>query len=293
MIDILTVVFQPELYYLKIQARSIEQYIDSDKIGKIFVVVNDTSSVCDLVDVNWWGKNRNKVIVIDRNHFGVCETLDGWNSQQLYKLFAASVATNEWSMCLDAKTWFVQTLDFDKMFDKTGRVNLTSFPTIPVFEPAEKFVEKFYDIESKEVIGPGGVPFFFHTQTVIDLVDDLEKNHNTSLLEFFSKNVMSPVFLTEFMLYSGFVKYKHGSHNSLYSQKQYYSVMNQADFQKYDFDKIFAQMQYPNNLTVSIHRSVYPYLSEQQLNTWVNFLHSKNLIDNTTETFQLLNTNKC
>ena len=293
MIDIVTVVFQPELYYLKVQARSIEQYIDSNKIGKIFVVVNDESSVCNLVDKSWWGKNQDKVVVYDRKHFGVCETLDGWSSQQLYKLFAAGVATSNWSMCLDAKTWFVQTLDFDKMFDNTGRANLNSFPTIPVFEPAEKFVEKFYNIESKEVIGPGGVPFFFHTQTVIDLVDDLEKNHNTSLLEFFSKNATSPIFLTEFMLYSGFVKYKYGTHDTLYSQKQYYAVMNQADFQKYDFDNIFVQMQYPNNLTVSIHRSVYPYLTDQQLNTWVNFLYSKNLIDNPTETFQLLNTNKC
>ena len=291
MIDIITVVFQQELYYLEIQARSIEQYIDSDRIGKIFVVVNDNDSVCNLVDKNWWGNNSHKVIVIPRTRFGVREQLHGWDSQQLYKLFGASIAASKWSMCLDAKTWFVQNLDFDKMFDSTGRVNLRSFPTIPVFKPAEKFVETFYKIESKEVIGPGGVPFFFHTQTVIDLIKDLEDNHQITLIDFFSKNVMSPVFLTEFMLYSGFVKYKYGSHNILYSQNQYYSVTNLADFQKYEFDNIFVQMQYPNNLTASIHRSVYPYLTEKQLQTWVDFLHSKNLINDTAVTYQKLNTN--
>ena len=64
MIDILTVVFQQELYYLEIQARSIEQYIDSDKIGKIFVIVNDEDSVCSAVNVNWWGRNSHKVNII-------------------------------------------------------------------------------------------------------------------------------------------------------------------------------------------------------------------------------------
>ena len=291
MIDIITVVFQQELYYLEIQARSIEQYIDNDRIGKIFVVVNDNDSVCNLVDKNWWGNNSHKVIVVPRTRFGVQEQLHGWNSQQLYKLFAASIATSNWSMCLDAKTWFVQNLDFAKMFDNTGRVNLCSFSTIPVFKPAETFVETFFNIESKEVIGPGGVPFFFHTETITDLIKHLEEHHNTNLLDFFSKNVMSPVFLTEFMLYSGFVKYKYGSHNTLYSQNQYYSVTNLADFQKYEFDKIFVQMQGPTNLTASIHRSVYPYLTEKQLQTWVDFLHSKNLIDDTAVTYQKLNTN--
>ena len=291
MIDIITVVFQQELYYLEIQARSIEQYIDSDKIGKIFVVVNDEDSVCSSVDVNWWGQNSNRVNIIPRTQFGVREQLDGWDSQQLYKLFGASVATSKWSMCLDAKTWFIQNLDFDKMFDSIDRVNLRSFSTIPVFKPAETFVEKFYNIESKEVIGPGGVPFFFHTPTVIDMIKDLEENHQTTLIDFFSKNVMHPVFLTEFMLYSGFVKYKYGSHDKLYSQQQYYLITNVADFQKYEFDKIFVQMQDPNNLTASIHRSVYPYLTEKQLQTWVDFLHSKNLIDDTAVTYQKLNTN--
>lgn len=291
MIDILTVVFQQELYYLKIQARSIEQYIDSDKIGKIFVIVNDEDAVCSSIDVNWWGHNSHKVNIIPRTRFGVCEYLHGWDSQQLYKLFGASIATSKWSMCLDAKTWFVQNLDFNKMFDKTGRVNLNSFPTISVFKPAEEFTEKFYNIESKEVIGPGGVPFFFHTETVIDLIRDLEENRNTNLLDFFSKNVMTPVFLTEFVLYSGFVKYKYGTHNTLYSQTQDYAVTNIADFQKYEFDTIFEQMQKEQNLTASIHRSVYPYLTPVQLANWVNFLFDKGLINDKQATHQKLNTN--
>lgn len=290
-IDFITVVFDKEIDYLYTQAKSISLYIDSDSIGTIFVIVNDDDNVCKKINVEWWGENRHKVNIIPRTRFGVCEVLHGWDSQQLYKLFGASLSANKWSICLDAKTWFVQKLDFDKIFDNDDRVNLHSHPTPLVFKPAEEFVENFYNIESKEVIGPGGVPFFFHTQTVNDLISDLENNHNTTLLEFFSKNVMHPIFLTEFVLYSGFVKYKYGSHDELYSQKQYYLITNIADFQKHDFDKIFVQMQNPNNLTASIHRSVYPYLTQKQLKTWVNFLHSKNLIDDPDDMYQKLNTN--
>jgi len=290
-IDILTVVFQQELYYLEIQARSIEQYIDCDKIGKIFVIVNDEDSVCSSIDVDWWGQNSNKVEIVPRSQFGVVESIDGWSSQQLYKLFGASIAISNWSMCLDAKTWFVKYLDFKKMFDETGRVNVHSFPTIPVFKPAEEFVEQFYNIESKQVIGPGGVPFFFHTETVKSLITDLEKNHNTNLIDFFSKNVMFPVCLTEFMLYSGYVKYKYGTHDTLYSQYQYYAINNVADFQVSEFDTIFGYMQQDHNLTASIHRRVYPLLKDQQLACWVDFLYEKKLIDDKELTCRKLNTN--
>lgn len=293
MIDIITVVFQQELYYLKTQARSIEQYIDSDKIGKIFVVVNDESSVCDLVDVNWWGENKDNVVVIDRKQFGINPRLPGWESQQYYKLACANIAQSNWSMVLDAKTWFIQPLDFNKIFDSDGRVCMGIHPTIPVFKPAEKCVEEYFKIESKDVIGPAGVPFFFNTDAMHMLYKYLEDN-GTNMFDFFTTNVLYPIHLTEFMFYSGWIKFKYGSLEVLYSKERPYEVTNIADFQKHEFDQLFSvNMQQLNNLTVSIHRRVYPELTDEQLAQWVDFLYSKNLIDNPTETFQLLNTNKC
>ena len=290
MIDILTVVFQQELYYLEIQARSIEQYIDSNKIGKIFIVVNDDSSVCDLVDTSWWGKNQDKVVVYDRKYFGVNPKLPGWESQQYYKLAGANIAQSDWTMVLDAKTWFIQPLDFDKLFDSDGRVCLGIYPTIPVFKAAEKFVEDFFKIESKQVIGPAGVPFFFKTEEIHMLYKHLV-DAGTNMFDFFTTNVLHPIHLTEFMFYSGWIKFKHGTLENLYSPKNAYQVTNIADFEKYDFDQLFTvNMQQPNNLTVSIHRTVYPVLTDSQLQSWGEFLYSKNLIVDPGETFQKLNT---
>ena len=279
MIDFITVVFRQELFYLEIQARSIEQYIDLNKIGTIFVVVNDVESVCSLVNTDWWGINQHKVKVIWAESFGRTDFLDGWASQQYYKLATANIADSKWSACLDAKTWFVRKLDFDLLFEQDGRVKLKSFPTIPVFRPAEKAVNEFFGIDSKQVIGPGGVPFLFNTEEMHLLVEYLEQR-KTNLFEYFIQAVQHPTLITEFMFYSGWIAYRHGDHSTLYSSDQYYTVTNIADFEVEDFENLFKKMLQEQNLTASIHRRVYPMLSRQQLETWVDFLRSKNLLEN-------------
>jgi len=291
-IDFITVVFRQELFYLEIQARSIEQYVDTDKIGTIFVVVNDQESVCGLVDTSWWGVNQNKVKVIWAESFGCTDFLDGWASQQYYKLATANIADSEWSACLDAKTWFVKTLDFNLLFEQDGRVKLASFPTIPVFRPAEQAVNEFFNINSKQVIGPGGVPFLFNTVEMHLLTKHLQQK-NTTLFDYFTRAVQYPTLVTEFMFYSGWIAYRHGDHSTLYSNNQYYTVTNIADFEAKDFDNKFKQMLQEQNLTASIHRRVYPKLTSQELETWVNFLVSKNLTKNLSNEFviqQLINT---
>ena len=292
MIDFITVVFRQELFYLEIQASSIEQHVDTDKIGTIFVVVNDAESVCSLVDTDWYGVNKHKVRVVWAESFGRTDFLDGWASQQYYKLATANIADSKWSACLDAKTWFVRTLDFDLLFDKQNRARLAPMPTIPVFRPAEQAVNEFFNIDSKQVIGPGGVPFLFNTQEM-HLLTKFLCAKDTNLHQYFTKAVQAPSFVTEFMFYSGWIAYRHGDHSKLYSNKQYYKVTNVADFEVKDVESKFNQMKLEENLTASIHRRVYLKLTRQELETWVNFLVSKNLTKNYSNEYvmkQLLNT---
>lgn len=278
MIDLITVVFQQELYLIEIQARSIELYIDSDKIQNIYVAVNDEDHVAAQIDTAWWGINANKVKIVPRSRWGHAYTLDGWSSQQLYKLLAANEAEAEWSMCLDAKTWFVQKLQWDKLFDSDGRVHFRSNPVNEVFKSAQIFVEQFFNISSPMTIGPAGVPFMFHTETVKDMVSYIENRTGSNFFDFFVENVKLPNCATEFILYSGFVIHKYDTHNALYTQTQHYSVTNLADWQMSKFDDIMAQMKYSQNLTASIQGRAYPHLTDTQLKTWIDFLLTKQLI---------------
>lgn len=272
-IDLITVVFEPELYLLELQARSISLYIDHTRIRNIYIVVNGDSHLCQTIDPHWWGKNSGKVNIIHRSFFGDTSMLDGWSSQQLYKLCAANIADSEWSMCLDAKTWFIQPLDWHQLFDDGGRVKFSSFPTIPVFRPAQSAIEKYFDINLPEVIGPGGVPFMFHTETVKDMIDAIPR-----FFEFFCANVNMPSYMTEFMLYSGFVIKKYKTYATLYSDQQHYRVTNLADWQIPEFDSILYCMNHYNNLTSSIQGRAYPHLSELQLDQWCEFLLTKHII---------------
>jgi hypothetical protein len=272
-IDLITVVFEPELYLLELQARSISLYLDPARIKNIYVVVNGDSHLCQAIDPDWWGENSNKINIIHRSFFGVDPTLTGWDSQQLYKLCAANIAESQWSMCLDAKTWFIQKLDWCQLFNDAGKANFGNFPAIPVFRSAQQAIQQYFNIELTNVISPGGVPFMFHTETVKDMFGAIPQ-----FFDFFCANVKFPNNITEFMLYSGFVIKKYQTYDTLYSGQQYYQVTNLADFEINEFDLILDRMGHDNNLTISIHRRVYPDLSETQIDRWCELLLTKHII---------------
>jgi hypothetical protein len=288
-IDLISIVFEPELVLLEIQARSIELYFPTEKIANIIVVVNDNDSVAEKINKSWWGINQHKVKIIPRSTIGNYSFLHGWSSQQLCKLFAASKASSKWSLCLDSKTWLVQKLDWEKLFDDSGKVNFKSFTYMPVFDAAKQFTEKFFSIEFTDVIGPGGVPFAFHTDSIRHMIKHVEEKTDNDFFEFFANSLQVPNSVTEFIFYSGYI-FSSNQYHSLYSNKQHYSITNLADWQIEHFDDILNQMSSANNLTASIQGRAYPLLTELQFNRWLDFLLSKQLITNRENTKILLNT---
>lgn len=283
-IDIVVVAYRNDIFFLEIQARSILLYINSDKIANIYICVNDEDSYCNLVDTSWWGHLSHKVKIIPRSFYGSDSTLDGWSSQQLYKLLLANQADSLWSLCLDSKTWFVKKLDWQLWFDDYGCVNLHSFPTILVFKFAQEFIEKYFNIKNPKVIGPGGVPFMFHTKTVQHMCNSIPNFFN-----FFCSNVKHKN-LTEFMLYSGYVTKLYGDYPKLYSDKQFYKFCNLADWQVKEFDSVWNLSKHTELLTISIQERAYPHLSDYQFETWIKYLQSKNLLTEQDPIIKKLNT---
>jgi hypothetical protein len=275
MIDLITVVFRDEISLLQIQARSIEKYID--EVDTITVIVNDSADVLELIDTNWWGKYQDRVKVKVRTFE---PRVNGWESQQLCKLLAAADSQSEWSMVLDAKTWFVQTLDYNKLFDSDGRANVGLCGIFLPFLDSQKFVEKYFNISMPMVIGPQGVPFMFHTNTAKELVNSVD-----DFVDFFQTALRYPNLVTEFHLYSGYV-IANGKLGNLYNKTPYYGLVNISQFEIDQFDNLFAQMNNSKILTASIHRGVYQLLTQERLNYWLDFLIAKGLIQ-TREEFEL------
>lgn len=272
MIDIITVVYRDELEFLKIQARSLDLYVHHSDVNCIYVIVNDDDSVCDLIDPAWWQYHKN-VKIIPYSKWNYTTRVNGWENQQLCKLLAASEAESEWSMCLDAKTWFIQCLDLKCLFDEYNRPRVGTVPVFEVFKPSQEFVEQYYGVSMPDVIGPAGVPFMFHTTTVANMIAEFG-----DFINFFQTHVRYPHFITEFHLYSAYVIARLGDIKFLYNKTQHYACCNIADFDVAEFDQHIERIKtHPTMLTASIHRRAYPLLSDAQLDAWNTFLDSRKL----------------
>jgi Family of unknown function (DUF6492) len=266
MIDIVTVVFQDELPVLKLQAESVDLYCQDINLGLIYVIIND-----DALDVDpaWWGSFSDRVRIITRTAWPVQYVENGWLTQQLLKLLGAANSTNTWTMVLDAKTILVQPIDLTRIFDKSDRLTWGYFKIFPVFEPAKNIVSKLFNIELKNVAGPGGVPFFFHNGTVRSMIKDIELRTNQVFADWFQQQGM----VTEFILYSGYIEYRDTTLDVMYTcNANRYKVCNICHNETEVFNLKFIDMMHPDTLTVSVHRGAWKELSEIQRKAYRDYL---------------------
>jgi hypothetical protein len=199
--------------------------------------------------------------------------INGWQSQQICKLLGAREALSTWSMCLDSKTWFIQPLNLSKLFDSQRRVNAGVWPVFPAFTNSQRFLEKYYSISMPETIGPGGVPFVFHNETVRALVNSFD-----DFVGFFKTNMCNSNAITEFHLYSSFILAKDGTYERLYNKTPYYKCHNIAEWEIDKFDRLHELLvDDPLVLTASMHRKAYSLLHPEQLDKWHQFLTQKKL----------------
>jgi hypothetical protein len=273
MIDIVTVVFEPEIPVLQLQAQSIELYCSDIGIQNIYVVVNDHDSVADQIDPAWWGKFADRVTVLPRRVFSAQYVSNGWVSQQVLKILAASISYNVWSMILDAKTIFIKSVTLDKLIDHKGRAQVGSLDIYPVFEPSRQLANQFYNINLDRQLGPGGVPFLFHNQTTRSMISHAETLTKTNFADWFQSHGR----LTEFILYSGYVKYIYGSFNTLYSPVCNLRPTNICHSEVGIFDQKIDQASDTNIDTVSVHRNAWTQLSIAQQHRYRNYLTDRGI----------------
>lgn len=273
MIDIVTVVFKDELPVLKLQAQSIERYCRDIGIKNIYVVVNDDDDTINQIDAGWWGAAANNVLVIPRSAFSTEFVQDGWVTQQVLKILAASLSYNHWSMVLDAKTIFVRDVKLADVIDSEGRAKVGTLDVYPVFEPTRLMVNQLYGIDLPDQLGPGGVPFFFHNDVIRLMIAETTFIAKQKFPRYFQAKGR----LTEFLLYSGYLHYRFGGYDTFYSPEKAFNVVNVCHHEVDIFDKKMQEMSAFNPLTVSVHRNAWSELTTEQQQTYKNFLIDKNI----------------
>jgi hypothetical protein len=265
MIDTVTVVFQDELDSLRRQARSLDLYVDN--VQTVFVVINEDSNLKRQIDTQWWGRWSNCVKIIPRNYFGTSWSDNGWVSQQALKLLASSGAPSKWSIILDAKTFFVK-----KATNVKDRPGVGLLPIYPVFEPSRQIVNQLFDIDLKQQLGPGGVPFVMNTQQVRDMIAWIESAVDQPFATWFQDQGR----LTEFLLYTGWIQYHTGALDKIYNINHVEMVPCNLCHSEIDaFDRKFKEMY--GSTTVSIHRRAWAQLLPEQQKQYIDFLDSRGI----------------
>ena len=261
MIDIVTVVFEQEIPVLRAQAQSIALNCQRIGIRNIYVVLNDSETIASQIDPAWWGPFANSVLVIPRTAFSTPFVENGWVSQQVLKLLAASISYNTYSMIMDAKSLLVKEIDPVEFISDTGQIHTGLLDIYPVFEPSRKITSELFNIDLKKQLGPGGVPFIMHNDTVRMMIAEITIRTKTSFPYWFQQQGM----LTEFILYSGFVQFLYGELNVLYSYKIKLGTQVNLSHDEVDqWNQKFFQMTRLNTFSVSVHRTAWKNMSTQQ-----------------------------
>lgn len=274
MIDIVTVVFSEELPVLRVQAQSIDRYCAELGLKNIYVLVNDSDSVLDQIDKTWWGQYQDQVQIISRSVFSTSYVENGWVSQQVLKILGASVSYNTWSMALDAKTLIIDHLKWDMFVTNSQQSTLGIQSIAPVFSNSGQIASDLFGVPVTHVASPAGVPFFFHNHTIRQMIAEIESLTQHSFPKWFQQQGM----LTEFILYTGFVQYKHKDLNKIYLNQFERKLCNNICHSEVSiFDKKLQMAQDNPPLTIGLHRHAWIQLTQQQQQAYVDYLVSLGL----------------
>jgi hypothetical protein len=271
MLDIITVVFQDELDILQVQAQSMDLYCQNLGLQTIFVIVNDSDHVANQVDPAWWGSLQSRVQIIPRSYFACQFVPNGWVSQQVLKLLASSLSLNTWSMVLDAKTLVSDHVTADIFLANSDQLTLGIVPVLEVFETAAKIAGNLFGITVSHVAEPAGVPFIFRNHDVRQMIKEIEHLTHDNFAEWFQQQGM----LTEFVLYTAFIQYKYQDLKKIYLGRNRNKLCNNICHSELSrFDIKLQQAQDHRPLTIGVHRNAWQQLTEQQKQSYRDYLES-------------------
>jgi hypothetical protein len=176
-------------------------------------------------------------------------------------------------MILDAKSFFVRDVCLDYIM-ADGRPCVGSLELYPVFRRSQEIAEQLFDIKLDRQLGPGGVPFIVKPSVVRAMISEVEDRTGENFTTWFQSQGM----LTEFVLYSAYLKYKYSGFDTLYQSDFKLTNVNVCHSEVARFDQKLQDMIKPDTLSVSVHRNAWQQLSQQQQDQYLNFLHQRGIV---------------
>ena len=204
---IVTVVFEPELPLLKLQAKSMARFLDPAYAARIIVLDNSARGIPGRV---WqrlrrsYGELGDSVELVSGRRLSGDVSAAGWYSQQVLKLAVSGIVETPTYLTLDSKNHFVRAAgakDFEAE-DGRARGNFHGYEAHPLRPKLERVLAYFgLDPEaSVPRFGATATPFTLYTHKVRAMIDDVESKSGASFAAEFLR-----AGLTEYFLYSAWL----------------------------------------------------------------------------------------
>ncbi|WP_405218095.1 DUF6492 family protein [Agrococcus sp. Ld7] len=208
-ISFVTVVFEPEIALLRLQARSLARFLDEACVAEIVVLDNFVNGMRS-------GTRRRllaefgpalapRVSIIRTSKLGVHHNTEGWRSQQAAKLLIAKHIDTEHYVILDAKNHLIAPASIRDFVDDTGRALGRTHPYSghPLRGDLERTL-RHLGADDAEVaralqdFPPTATPFVMETSLVLRMIRGVESAAAAPFAIAFER-----ARLLEFFLYAG------------------------------------------------------------------------------------------
>lgn len=216
------VVFELELPFLELQARSFARHVAPEQVERVVVVDNTRRGVPARrreAILEAYGPHASRVEIVPAREIAPPVTALGWMSQQVLKLAVARRVHTEHYVTLDAKNILVNPLDPAYLRAPDGRPRGGAHPYTD--HPLRGSVERaltYFGLDPHDHLErfPATVtPFVLETREVVDLLDEVEKREGRRFERAFVERGV-----TEFGLYGAWLTHRHGDRSARYAEDQ-------------------------------------------------------------------------
>lgn len=220
-VDLVTVVYAPEVSLLQLQARSIARNLDSKNLNKIHIIVNELepAAVVDKIKSfipEEYGPLKDRVKIWTAADLSATDSTRGWRTQQTLKLRIADHIESPKYMIFDAKNHIVKKCRLDDFFAPDGRPR--SFWTVQAGSLKNYLINSlaYFDLPeavSTSKVMPATTPYILYTHAVRNMMSMIEDAESMSFEKFFHTPGRD---VTEFFLYFSYMLHQKEELDKLY-----------------------------------------------------------------------------
>lgn len=269
-VDFVTVVYEHDIFSMKLQARSVARNFRADDIGRIFIIVNELApeycySLLQRHVLPEYGRLISKIEIIPmtrmmRPHVRI----SGLKSQQALKLLASRLVGSRFYVALDAKNHLIQPSALESVVDlkskkaRTHKNRRNRAPDKALMEALEYFQATPTDFEL-----PSTAPFTFHAASVRQMIDEIETREGAHFDDFMLDRGWG---FTEYSLYFAYLLTKETGPGELYrfASRNAALIARRAPAEGDAFNEFIDGLEANPVMTLGIHRSRVATLSEAE-----------------------------